>query len=184
VAIDAQLDQFAASAEWFASWRAVDGPPVPIAISASVWQVLTEAVRATADPVAHARVFRLFLRRGEPRHVVRATEIESAWRNERGVLRWNEGGYPPLGEALRKGGNASIRGDTDVELHDAWWMGREQTDLRILLAQRDGEVTFTAWWARAGTSGLMTHHATDGEPMAVRLLEIPDSVDAGPAERA
>lgn len=28
-----------------------------------------------------------------------------------------------------QGGNAFIRGDAQLDLRDAWWMGREQTDL-------------------------------------------------------
>lgn len=97
--------------------------------------------------------------------------MESAWRNERGILRWNEGGYPPLGAAERKGGNAFVRGDVELATHDAWWMGREQTDLRILL-QSDGDdrVAFGAWWARGGSGGLDSRHETDGELLPVRLL--------------
>jgi hypothetical protein len=103
--------------------------------------------------------------------VVRAVEIESVWRNEPGILRWNEGGYPPLSAAKRKGGNAFVRGDVDLTPDDAWWMGREQTDLRILL-RRDGDdrVVFGAWWARGGTNGLASRHETDGELLPVRLL--------------
>ncbi len=85
-------------------------------------------------------------------------------------MRWTEGGYPALSEPLRKGGNAFIRGDVDLATHDAWWMGREQTDLRILLAGEADTVIASAWWARAGTSGLHSRHETDGEVMPVRLL--------------
>jgi len=58
----------------------------------------------------------------------------------------------------------------DLTTDDAWWTGREQTDLRILLAKDDGSVLVSAWWARAGTSGLTSHHETDGQLMPVRLL--------------
>jgi hypothetical protein len=75
------------------------------------------------------------------------------WRNERGVLRWNEAGYPPLTAALRKGGNAFIRGDIELSAHDAWWMGREQTDLRLLFNREPDGIALAAWWARGGTSG-------------------------------
>lgn len=153
------------------SWTAIDGPPVPVVISSAVWRVLIDAVLATEDPQNKPRVFRLFMPRGQPRTVVQATEIEPVWRNERGILRWKEGGYPPTSEPLRKGGNAFVRGDLELATHDAWWMGREQTDLRILL-RRDGDdrVRFGAWWARGGTSGPGSRHETDGELLPVRLL--------------
>lgn len=49
-------------------------------------------------------------------------------------------------------------------------MGREQTDLRILLARDADSVLVSAWWARAGTTGLHSRHETDAEVMPVRLL--------------
>ena len=58
----------------------------------------------------------------------------------------------------------------DLATHDAWWMGREQTDLRILLARDADTVIVSAWWARGGTVGLRSRHETDGEVMPVRLL--------------
>jgi hypothetical protein len=152
------------------SWTAIDGPPVPVVISSAVWGVLLDAALATEDPQRKPRVFRLFMPRGQPRTVVHATEIAPVWRSERGILRWKEGGYPPTSEPLRKGGNAFVRGDVDLATHDAWWMGREQTDLRILL-RREGEgIVFSAWWARAGTAGLRSRQETDGEVMPVLLL--------------
>jgi hypothetical protein len=153
------------------AWRGLDGPPVPVVIAGTVWDSLVQAALETPDPVQTARVFRLFMRRGEPRFVVRCVEIESVSRSQRGILRWNEGGYPPLSAAERKGGNALIRGDIELAPHDAWWMGREQTDLRILLRREgDDRVEFGAWWARGGTSGLGSRHETDGELLPVRLL--------------
>ncbi|HEC36538.1 MAG TPA: hypothetical protein ENI39_08395 [Anaerolineae bacterium] len=155
--------------EWGA-WRGLMGPPVPVVINADIWQRLIEAILETDDPIKQPRVFRLFMRRGKPRRVVEATEIQQVYRNERGTVRWTEGRYPPKTAPLRKGGNAFIRGDVQLTLRDAWWMGREQTDLRILLAEVSGEIQVAAWWSRAGTSGLSSKHETDGELWPVRLL--------------
>lgn len=166
-----ELGSLADSPSALESWRGIDGAPVPVAVAATVLARLVEAALEAPDPIRAPRVFRLFMRRGEPRLVVRCVEIESAWRNERGVLRWNEGGYPPLSAAERKGGNAFIRGDLDLTTHDAWWMGREQTDLRILLKREARDrIAFSAWWARGGTTGLNGRHETDGEVLPVRLL--------------
>jgi hypothetical protein len=126
-------------------------------------------VASSTDVVGQPKVFRLFMHRGQPRQVVKAVGIESVWRNERGILCWIEGGYPPLSEPLRKGGNAFIPGDAELTLDDAWWMGREQTDLRILL-HRDGEsVLVSALWAR-GQHWPCRRHETGGEVLPVRLL--------------
>lgn len=164
-----------ATRDEFGAWRSRLGPPVPVIVAAEAWETLLEAARATSDPVAAPRVFRLFMRRGQPREVVAATEVEPVWRNARGVLRWKEGGYPSLAERLRKGGNAFIRGDTQLTTHDAWWMGREQTDLRLLLAGAGkGPVSVAAWWARAGTPGLGNSLETDGELWPVSLLVADD----------
>jgi hypothetical protein len=151
-------------------WRGTQGPPVPVIIDALVWKMLIDCIAATPDPSASPRVVRLFMRRGQPRQVVAAANIETVWRNERGVLRWNEGGYPPLTAALRKGGNAFVRGDVDLSPHDAWWMGREQTDLRLLFDRKPTGIVLAAWWARGGTSGLASAAETDGEPWPVRIL--------------
>jgi len=148
--------------EWSA-WRGIIGPPVPVVINVDVWQRLTKAVLETDDPVKRPRVFRLFMRRGKPRYVVDVTEIQQVYQNDRGALRWTEGGYPPRTAPLRKEGNAFIRGDVQLTLRDAWWMGREQTDLRILLTESAGRIQVAAWWSRAGTSGFSGKHETDGE---------------------
>jgi hypothetical protein len=97
------------------------------------------------------------------------SEIETAWRTDRGIIRWHEGGYPDRTSTLRKGGNAFIRGDIRPNLADAWWMGREQTDLRILLRLTADSVEFSAWWARAGTLGSESAYESDGELLPVHL---------------
>jgi hypothetical protein len=132
---------------------------------------LISAVDEKMDEIAHPRVFRLFMPRREPRNVVGVAEIEEVERNANGIVRWNEGPYPPRSEPLRKGGNAFVRGDIDLRLHDAWWMGREQTDLRLLLMSgNEAEVLFRAWWSRAGTGGLRSRWETDGDVWPVRLI--------------
>jgi len=157
-------------------WRAHDGPPVPIIVEAEILEAHVEAARVAADPFTNPRVFRLFMRRGRPRQVVHSSEIATVWRTSRGVLRWNEGGYPPLAAALRKGGNTIIRGDVELAAHDVWWMGREQTDLRILLCASGDSVALGAWWARAGVVSSGDSLGTDGEPWPVRLIVFPASV--------
>jgi hypothetical protein len=161
-------------------WQSSDGPPVPVAIRGQVWDEIVAATDGAADPRGAPVVFRLFMARGRPREVIALTRIESVWRTARGILRWNEGGYPRLTEPTRKGGNAVIRGDVDLRPDDAWWMGREQTDLRLLL-RRMGEdiIEVGAWWARGGTGGLGAGHETDGEFMPVRLLIERIGSDAG-----
>jgi hypothetical protein len=164
-----EIGQYGGEAGAHGRWQALDGPPVPVAIAHDVWDILTDAA-LTTDREERPRVFRLLMPRAEPRRVVRSVEIPSVWRNERGILRWTEGGYPTLSEPLRKGGNAFIRGDVDLVTHDAWWMGREETDLRILLAHDVDSMLVSAWWARAGTTGLRRRHETDGEVLPVRLI--------------
>jgi hypothetical protein len=143
-----------------------------VALSARLYRWSSKAAfgRPSADPTATPCVFRFLMPRGEARQVVATLEIEHVWRNERGVLRWEEGPYPTRAEPLRKGGNAFLRGDVAIRYDDAWWMGREQTDLRILLAREPDEVVVSASWARAGVAGLGGHHETDGELLAVELL--------------
>lgn len=146
------------------------GSPVPVKIDKAVWETLLGATERTTDPSSKSRVFRLFMKRRTPRHVVRASEIASVTRTERGIIRWKEGGYPALSESERKGGNAFIRGDIDFRLDDAWWMGREQTDLRILIAKKEERILMSAWWARGGTGGTDSKSETNGEVLQVKLL--------------
>lgn len=70
---------------------------------------------------------------------------------------------------MRKGGNAIIRDKVDLRPDDAWWMGREQTELRIILAYVDDLTLAAAWWGRGGTGGLKAQE-TDGELWPVELL--------------
>lgn len=113
-----EIGEYGTEAEAGGRRQALDGPPVPVAIARDVWDLLIDAT-LTTDPVERPGVFRLLMPRGEPRRVVRAVEIPSVSRNERGIVRWNEGGYPALREPIRKGGNAFIRGDVDLASHDA-----------------------------------------------------------------
>lgn len=151
-------------------WTGRAGPPVPVKVDKAVWETLLLAVKTAVNPVHNPQVFRLFMKRRTPRHVVSASKIEKVWRTKRGIIRWEERGYPSLSESLRKGGNAFIRGDTHFRLDDAWWMGREQTELRILLAAETGEVEVTAWWARGGTGSASNAGESDGELWRVKLL--------------
>lgn len=168
---DTKVGKMSRSArETWNTWRGVEGPPVPVVILSQVFEELLQAARELRDPLENARVYRLFMRRRSPRRVVDATRIERVWRNEHGVLRWEEGGYPSRTEPLRKGGNAFIRGDVQVNFSDAWWMGREQTDLRILLGHSLQRIDISAWWARGGTTGLAGKHETDGELWPVHLI--------------
>lgn len=126
---------------------------MPVVIDANVWRVLERGVASNTDPQKNPRVFRLFMRRGSPRRVIEATEIGRVSRDERGTIRWKEGEYPLKSGTFRKGGNAFIRGDVNLRLSDAWWMGREQTDLRLLLAKAGEKIQIAAWWSRGGTGG-------------------------------
>jgi hypothetical protein len=151
---------------YWREWRSQDGPPVPVWIDCGVWNTLVQAAHDTADPVGRPRVFRLFMRRGQPRRVWRTSEIERVRIGRGGVIRWEEGGYPSLKEPLRKGGNCFIRGSAEIGLADAWWMGREQTDLRVLLARRRrGRLLVSAWWSRRDS-----RNGTDGELWPVRVI--------------
>ena len=95
-----EVADYSAQAEAHERWQGLDGPPVPVIVARDVWDSLLEVASST-DVVSQPRVFRLFMPRGKPRQVVKAVEIESVWRNERGILRWEEGGYPALSEPLR-----------------------------------------------------------------------------------
>jgi hypothetical protein len=151
-------------------WRGTVGPPVPVIIEPHVWQVLRKSAISTRDPLQNPKVFRLFMRRRSPRHVIEATEIKQVWRNQRGVIRWKEGEYPLKSGTLRKGGNAFLRGDVILSLNDAWWMGMERTDFRILMQVESDTIKLGAWWARGGSGGLGTKYETDGDVRPVRLL--------------
>jgi len=153
------------------NWTRQMGPPVPVIIDPKVWYIVLQAALSTTDPVNNPRVFRLFMKRGNPRHVVHASEIEEVWTSEQGAIRWSEGGYPSVSEPTRKGGNAFVQGDVQIQLGDAWWMGREQTDLRILLAKKANTILVSAWWARAGgRRGSPGRNDTDGALWPVLLL--------------
>lgn len=160
--------------DYWSNWSGLVGPPVPVIINNSSWEVLVEAAISTLNPTNKPRVFRLFMERGDPRYVVSVSEIKDVWKNNRGVIRWKEGEYPNLSSPLRKGGNAFIKGDIRFKFTDAWWMGREQTDLRILLTRQYGMIVISAWWCRAGSFGLAGKHETDGEIWPVKLLINPD----------
>ena len=158
-------------AAWF-RWTGADGPPVPVLIPEDVLRTLGAALAEPGDLARQPRVFRLFMPRGNPREVTDCAEIEEVWLGHFETIRWREGGYPPTTEALRKGGNAFLRGDVEFQLRDAWWMGREQTDLRLLAASDPAGVRIGAWWARAGASGELKH-SSDGDVWPVRLIVCP-----------
>jgi len=152
-------------------WSGLRGPPVPVIIDKAVWDELISATISTPDPVNKPRVFRLFMKRGKPRHVIKTNEIKEIWRNSRGVIRWKKDEYKERSEPTRKGGNAFIHGDVKIQLVDAYWMGKEQTDLRIsMVKEQNNEIRVSAWWSRGGTSGLSGKHETDGELWPVKLL--------------
>jgi len=148
-------------------WHSKEGPPVPLKVEKDVWDTLLTAVFEASDPVKKPRVFRLFMKRREPRHVIHTSEILEVYRTQRGIVRWKEGKYPPITESFRKGGNFFVRGDVRLEFHDAWWMGRELTDLRILMAkEKDNKIRISAWWSRGDSS----KNGTNGELWPVKLL--------------
>ena len=157
-------------ASHWGSWTSASGPPVPITIASNTLLSLVDAAHEASDAAGMPRVYHLFMRRGTPRAVVRADEITAVWRGDRGVIRWNEGGYPATTEPLRKGGNAFIRGDLEMTFSDAWWMGNEETDLRILLARGSNErVLVTGAWARKASGRHLGAHDTDGDLWPIRL---------------
>lgn len=153
----------------WAAWRGMSGPPVPVIVEMPVWETLVSEAREMPIPIQRPRVFRLFMRRRQPRRVLALEEIVSVWTNERGVFRWNEGGYPALSEQHRKEGNAFIRNQVELRLDDAWWIGREQTELRVILSREGARVLVGAWWGRGGTGGLKGQE-TDGELWPVEML--------------
>ena len=149
------------------NWQSKDGPPIPVVIEKEVWDILVNAVINTPDSANHPRVFRLYMKRGKPRHVIKTSEIEEVWLNARGIIRWKEGRYPSIKGPLRKGGNCFIRDDVELYLHDAWWMGRELTDLRILMSiEKNKTIVISAWWSRGDSS----KNGTDGELWPVKLI--------------
>ena len=158
----------------FIEWRGEKGPPVPVIIRRDVLDKLQDALRQTTDPTSRPRVFRLFAERGQPRRVVMLSEIEDVWKNKFGTIRWTEEGYPNDKSKPRKGGNAFLRGDTDLSIHDAWWMGREQTESRLLLRMGEGgKIHLSAWYGRGGAR-LGNRTETDGDVWPARLLiEVP-----------
>jgi hypothetical protein len=158
------------SRRFWEEWAARLGPPVPVRIDRAVWEILLRAAKTAKDPINKPRVFRLLMKRRVPRHVVLASELANVTRTERGIIRWVEGGYPSTSEPLRKGGNAFIRGDTQLRFDDAWWMGREQTDLRVLLAKSAEAIRVSAWWVRGGVGKSEGTSETNGELWSVRLL--------------
>jgi len=73
------------------------------------------------------------------------SKIKDVYINDLGCMRWREVGYPSSDKKFRKGGNAFIRGDTHITYEDAYWMGREQTELRILLNKHtEDKIEFSA----------------------------------------
>lgn len=148
------------------NWRSENGPPVPVAIDEKVWNILVNAVIGTSDPANNPRVFRLYMQRHRPRHVIETSEIEDVWMNL-GVIRWEERGFPARNEPIRKGGNCFIRGDVKLNLTDAWWMGRELTDLRILMMiEENKKIVLSAWWSR----GNLGPNGTNGNLWPVKLI--------------
>ena len=134
-----------------------------------MWEDLQHAARFIRDPRNHPRVFRLFMKRRSPRHVIGAVEITQVWRDERGkTIRWTETGYLSMKDPSRKGGNAFIRGDVEFVFSDAWWMARELTDLRLLLAEAGDQIQVAAWCSRG--SDLTDRHGTNGDVWPVHLL--------------
>ena len=162
------LRNHTADLRWKA-WVGREGPPVPVIIEPSVWQELVVAALTSQPPIHVPRVYRLFMPRGEPRRVAALSEIVRVWATERGVTRWEEEGYPSRAARQRKGGNAFIQDRTELGLRDAWWMGREQTDLRLFLSPHSAELEVAAWWGRGGTVGLRGQE-TDGDLWPVELL--------------
>ncbi len=144
-------------------------PPVPVGIEKKVWDKLIEEVMNTNDAIKNPRVFCLFMKKGKPRYVVETKEIEKEKIriNRRGIIRWEIKKYPARESPNRIGGICFIRGDVQLKLDDAWWMGRELTDLRILLNKKDEKtIEVLACWSRGSTSG----NGTDGEVCPVKLI--------------
>ncbi len=158
------------SEEGWKRWTSRRGGPVPVKIAKEVWDELVQTTLSIHEPANNPRVFRLFMPRGEPRHVVAMKAIQQVWQTDRGIIRWKEEGYPGPEAKLRKGGNAFIRGNIKLKHDDAWWMGRELTDLRILLANESGKLMFTAWWVRGGTGKSGSTAETNGEVLPVQLI--------------
>lgn len=157
-------------------WKSGDGGPVPVLVASRVWVHLVEAAGQPVAEGSRAAVFRLFMIRGEARHVVELSPITETWLAPYGITRWKEGGYPSRVERLRKGGNAFLRSDANLKLSDVWWMAREQTDLRIILAPiGPGRASLGAWWVRGSDNQKVKGLAagrfdTQGTPLPVHLL--------------
>lgn len=165
------LDFSSSQMPTFPNWRADrDGPPVPVLVERAVWQRLVSNALLTSDHVERPRVFRLLMRRRFPCHVVDASEIRHVQLGPRGVIRWEEGQYPASKEPIRKGGNAFIRQDAKLLPVDAWWMGDEKTDVRILIAGHNNVISVSAYWARKNPMGNLGQYGSDGEPWPVKLL--------------
>jgi hypothetical protein len=157
-------------------WKSGDPAPVPILLARPVWQTLCESAQEPVRDLDSPIVFRLFMMRGQARHVVSVSRIKDTWVAPYGVTRWKEGGYPGRREHLRKGGNAFVRMDPTLRLSDVWWMASEETDLRIIIApDRPGHAKLGAWWVRGSDSQKITGRAsgrydTQGTPLPVWLF--------------